>query len=84
MPKIIPDELKAFIEREIASGKYRSEEEVLSAGLRLLQERERKLEALQADLLEGVSELERGERLSGKEVFRELREHVAGYEDQES
>ena len=84
MPDLISEELKAFIEREIASGKYRNEEEVVSAALRLLQERERKLEFLQADLLEGVSELDGGERLSGEEVFRELREQIAGHEDKKS
>ena len=84
MPDLIPEELQAFIEREIGSGKYRNEEEVVSAALRLLQERERKLESLQADLLEGVSELDRGERLSGEEVFRELREQIAENEDQKT
>ncbi len=84
MPDLIPEELKAFIEREIGSGKYRNEEEVVSAALRLLQERERKLESLRADLQEGFSELERGERLSSEEIFRELREQIAGRADQKS
>ena len=50
----------------------------------LLQAARDQLEALQADLLEGVSELDGGERLSGEEVFRELRKHIAGREDQKS
>ena len=59
MPTAIPDELQAFVEREIASGKFRSEEEVISTALRLLREREQRHDALRADLQEGVDDLDR-------------------------
>jgi antitoxin ParD1/3/4 len=42
-----------FIERQVAQGRYGSASDVVAAGLRLLEEREAKLEALRAALTEG-------------------------------
>jgi antitoxin ParD1/3/4 len=57
----IPDELAQFVDREIASGKFRSQHEVVAAGLRLLQSRERRLDALRADLQFGIDQLDGGQ-----------------------
>ena len=64
MSQVVPREFDEFVAREIASGKYRSHEEVVSAGLRLLQERERKLESLRADIQVGLDQLDRGEGIT--------------------
>lgn len=61
MPETLPDELKAFVETEIAAGKYRSPDEVIATALRLLKERERRLNALRADLQVGIQQLQNGE-----------------------
>jgi len=42
-----------FIERKVAEGRYASSSEVMRAGLRLLEEREARVEALRAALIEG-------------------------------
>ncbi len=42
-----------FVNKKIGSGSYNSASEVIRAGLRLLEEREQKLEALRAALIEG-------------------------------
>jgi antitoxin ParD1/3/4 len=42
-----------FIDRQISQGRYESAEDVVRAGLRLLEEQEAKLEALRAALIEG-------------------------------
>jgi antitoxin ParD1/3/4 len=47
------DHFADFIERQVEEGRYGSASDVLRAGLRLLEEREAKLEALRAALIEG-------------------------------
>jgi antitoxin ParD1/3/4 len=50
---ILGDRTETFVKRQIAEGKYQSETEIVEAGLRLLEERETKLEALREALIEG-------------------------------
>ena len=52
---------EAFIAAEVASGRYASASEVVRDGLRALEERKQKLEALRAHVAEGEAEAERGE-----------------------
>jgi antitoxin ParD1/3/4 len=59
----MPPELDAFVHQAVATGVYESEEAVVVAGLRLLQERERRLEELRAELRPALEELDRGERI---------------------
>lgn len=42
-----------FVNKKIGSGSFNSASEVIRAGLRLLEEREQKLEALRTALMEG-------------------------------
>ena len=58
----IPNELRQFIEGEVACGKYRSEEEVVAEAIALLRERERKRDAIRKDIQVGLDELDRGDR----------------------
>ena len=50
---IIGDHFAEFIERQVSEGRYGSASDVVRAGLRLLEEREMKMEALRAALIEG-------------------------------
>jgi antitoxin ParD1/3/4 len=50
---IIGDHFGEFIERQVSEGRYGSASDVVRAGLRLLEEREMKIEALRAALIEG-------------------------------
>jgi antitoxin ParD1/3/4 len=43
----------AFVEAQVAQGRYGNASDVMRAGLRLLEEREARLEALRAALVEG-------------------------------
>jgi len=63
MASMIPTEFQPFVSDAVASGKYRSEEELLAAALRLLGDRERKVAALREDLQIGLDELDRGDAL---------------------
>ena len=47
------DHFAEFIEEQIASGRFSSASDVVRAGLRLLEENETRLSALQAALVEG-------------------------------
>ena len=47
------DHFTSFIDTEVQSGRYGSAIEVVRAGLRLLQEHEAKVKALEAALIEG-------------------------------
>ncbi len=50
-----------FIKNEVASGRYGSASEVVRDGLRELEERKSKLEALRAHLGQGAAQARRGE-----------------------
>ena len=52
-PVAIDEEFTDFIARQVERGCYGSASDVIRAGLRLLEERETKLEALRAALIEG-------------------------------
>jgi antitoxin ParD1/3/4 len=75
----MPPDLDAFVHQSVASGVYESEEAVLVAGLRLLQERERRLEELRAELRPALEELDRGEGkpLDIEDVIRRGEERYA-------
>jgi antitoxin ParD1/3/4 len=47
------DHFDAFVERQVEQGRYGSANDVIQAGLRLLEEREMKVDALRAALIEG-------------------------------
>lgn len=50
-----------FIKNEIASGRYGSASEVVRDGLRALEERKSKLDALRSHLAQGATQAEKGE-----------------------
>jgi antitoxin ParD1/3/4 len=49
----LEDRSAAFVERQVAEGRYPSARDVVQAGLSLLEEREAKLEALRQALIDG-------------------------------
>jgi antitoxin ParD1/3/4 len=71
-------ELKQFIQTQIESGKFSSAEEVVIAGIKLLEERERiykeRFEELKKEIAIGIEAAERGECLDGREVIEQLRQ----------
>ena len=56
-----PESLDQFVEQQLKSGKFTSRDEMVNEGLRLLQERERKIKELRAEIQPALDSLDRGE-----------------------
>lgn len=71
-------ELDAYVAGKVESGDYASASEVVRMALRLLKERDAeqqaRLEALRAMVKVGTDQLNRGERIGGKEAFAKVRQ----------
>lgn len=64
--------LEAFVNDLVASGRYNSKSEVLREGVRLIQEREARLVALDAAIRKGVSDADAGRKKTAGQVFDKL------------
>jgi antitoxin ParD1/3/4 len=64
--------LENVVAELVGSGRYGSKSEVLREGVRLVQEREAKLQKLKAELKIGLDELDAGLGLDADEVFDAL------------
>ncbi len=77
-------ELESLIRGKVESGEYASESEVVSEALRLLalqdQRYQRKVEALQAKIQQGIDDLDQGRHSPIDEVFARLRARREGLE----
>lgn len=54
-------EIERFVKEQVSSGEFESEEDVVRAGLRLLDEYQRRLTELRDEVRVGIGELDRGE-----------------------
>ncbi|MDE2006300.1 MAG: type II toxin-antitoxin system ParD family antitoxin [Rhodospirillales bacterium] len=64
--------LETFVTRLVESGRYNSKSEVLREGVRLVQEREARLAALDAAIAQGVADADAGRAKPAAEVFARL------------
>ncbi len=62
----IPSEFQPFVDQIIHSGSYKSEAEVVGTALRLLQDRQRRIEELRREVRAGLDQLDRGEGIELK------------------
>jgi antitoxin ParD1/3/4 len=69
--------LEAVVTRLVESGRYNSKSEVLREGVRLVEEREKRLAALDAALARGLADVEAGRVKPLREVADRL---IAKYE----
>lgn len=60
-PSILPPDLQQFVQDQLDSGKYHSAADVMCDAVRLLQEREIRLERLRKEIDRGISQLDSGE-----------------------
>jgi antitoxin ParD1/3/4 len=66
------DHLERVVSELVGNGRYNSKSEVLREGVRLVQEREKRLAALDAELAKGLADLEAGRVVPAQEVFDRL------------
>jgi len=64
--------LESFVAKLVESGRYNSKSEVLREGIRLIQEREARLAALDASMGRGLADAEAGRVKPAAEVFDRL------------
>lgn len=76
----LPPDLQQFADRQIASGKYTSLDEMMLAGLRILAEQEQiyqgRFEELRRELLLGMLEAEQGELLDAASEIEAIRQRL--------
>ena len=68
----LPADAVQFVEGLVASGQYKSANEAVAEGVRLLMNRQQ----LRTDIQKGVDELDAGLGIDGEEVFSELRQRA--------
>jgi antitoxin ParD1/3/4 len=69
--------LEAVVTRLVEIGRYSSKSEVLREGIRLLYQREKRLEALDAALARGLADVEAGRVRPAKDVLDRLKARYA-------
>lgn len=73
-------EISQFIQTQVESGKYANAEEVILAGIRLLEERsgiyKGRFEELRREITIGVEASDRGEVVDGETVFSQLEQKL--------
>jgi antitoxin ParD1/3/4 len=74
--------LEPFVAELVATGRYNSKSEVLREGVRLIQERERRLAALDASIARGLADAEAGRTKPAAEVFDRLEAKYRSMADQ--
>lgn len=66
------NQLEAFVAQLVETGRYNSKSEVLREGVRLIQERETRLAALDASIARGVADADAGRLQPLEAVFDRL------------
>jgi antitoxin ParD1/3/4 len=69
-----------FVKSLVESGRYHSKSEVIREGLRLIEERERALQALDLAIAAGLKDYEAGRYHPAEDVFNELDREFAELE----
>jgi antitoxin ParD1/3/4 len=67
-------QLESFVAQLVAAGRYNSKSEVLREGVRLVQDREARLAALDASIARGIADADAGRTRPAADVFDRLEE----------
>ncbi len=72
---------ETFVQAQLASGRYNNASEVLRDALRLMEERDRKLAALDSAIERGITDINEGRGHDAEDVFAELEAEIAALPD---
>ncbi|MCL2715437.1 MAG: type II toxin-antitoxin system ParD family antitoxin [Alphaproteobacteria bacterium] len=68
------NQLESYVQQLVDSGRYGSNSEVLREGVRLIQDRETQLAALDASIKRGLADADAGRTCDADDVFNELQD----------
>jgi antitoxin ParD1/3/4 len=77
MSILLKPEHEQRIQAQIARGRYSNSDEVLTEALKLLEEREQRLEALRQSIAVGTEQIQRGQVTDGEIVFERLQAKIS-------
>ena len=66
------EKLEDYVTQLVAVGRYNSKSEILREGVRLIQDRETKLAALDASIAHGIADADAGRTTRSEDVFGRL------------
>ncbi|MEH1797109.1 MULTISPECIES: type II toxin-antitoxin system ParD family antitoxin [unclassified Nostoc] len=72
----LKSEIEQFIQAQIASGRFASAEDVINEAVKLLQERERRIEELRKKIAVGTEQIAKGQVTDGEVVFTRFQEKI--------
>lgn len=65
-------QLERYVEQLVKTGRYKSKSEVLREGVRIIQDRETRLAALDASIARGIADADAGRTTPADDVFDRL------------
>ncbi|MEH1895714.1 MAG: type II toxin-antitoxin system ParD family antitoxin [Nostoc sp.] len=72
----LKSEIEQFIQAQIASGRFASAEDVINEAVKLLQEKERRIEELRKKIAVGTEQIAKGQVTDGEVVFTRFQEKI--------
>ena len=75
----LPNDVNEFVKHLVVSGRFQSEQEAVTEGLRLLQARE----TLRRDVQKGFDQLDAGEGIEADVVFQEVNQVIDAVEKEQ-
>lgn len=75
-------QLESYIQQLVDTGRYGSKSEVLREGVRLVQDRETRLAALDASVMRGIADTDAGRTKPASDVFERLEAKYSAMADQ--
>jgi len=75
-------QLESYIQQLVDTGRYGSKSEVLREGVRLVQDRETRLAALDASIMRGIADADAGRTKPASDVFDRLEAKYRAMPDQ--